>query len=322
MAPNRFNIRRAVYRPLRALARDQAHFHILIDIERNRNNRCAIEFRANYARAHRIAVQADEQVEQRRPVAHANILVTIERGCELFGIVERIEAALLIRQKRVIGHIVERDRRARRERMARTHENMRFGPEQRLENQFVGSEHLSNNLTIARRQVKHAKLAFHVGDIFDNLVRLFLAKCEIVARGIELANHVDERVHRERIVLARHAEMGHALRRILVFALEQLGLLEHLARVTQEGFTLFRNHHALIRAVENMHVHFLLKVVNRARDRRLRNVQPARGLGNAAAFRDFRDINELLEFHERAFRRVRAPMVAQEHAKPAQCYEL
>ena len=206
--------------------------------------------------------------------------------------------------------------------MARAHENMRFSPEQRLENQLVGSEHLSNNLAIARRQVKHAKLAFHVGDIFDNLVRLLLAKREIVARGIELANHVDERVYRERIVLARHAEMGHALRRILVFALEQLGLLEHLARVAQESFALFRNHHALVRAVENMHVHFLLKIVNRARDRRLRNVQPARGLGNAAAFRDFRDINELLEFHGRAFRRVRAPMVAQEHAKPARCYEL
>ena len=116
-------------------------------------------------------------------------------------------------------------------------------------------------------------------------------------------------------MLARHAKMGHALRRILVFALEQLGLLEHLARVAKESFALFRNCHALVRAVENMHVHFLLKVVNRARDRRLRNVQPARGLGNAAAFRDFRDINELLQFHGRTFRRVRAPMVAQEPAK-------
>ena len=35
MSSNRFNIRRAVYRTLRALARDQSHFHILIDIERH-----------------------------------------------------------------------------------------------------------------------------------------------------------------------------------------------------------------------------------------------------------------------------------------------
>lgn len=35
MSSNRFNICRAVYRTLRALARDQTHFHILIDIERN-----------------------------------------------------------------------------------------------------------------------------------------------------------------------------------------------------------------------------------------------------------------------------------------------
>lgn len=35
MSPNRLNIRRAVYRTLRALARDQTHFHILIDIERH-----------------------------------------------------------------------------------------------------------------------------------------------------------------------------------------------------------------------------------------------------------------------------------------------
>ena len=35
MSSNRLNIRRAVYRTLRALARDQSHFHILIDIERH-----------------------------------------------------------------------------------------------------------------------------------------------------------------------------------------------------------------------------------------------------------------------------------------------
>ena len=35
MSSNRFNIRRAVYRTLRTLARDQPHFHILIDIERH-----------------------------------------------------------------------------------------------------------------------------------------------------------------------------------------------------------------------------------------------------------------------------------------------
>lgn len=35
MSSNRFNIRHAVYRTLRALARDQSHFHILIDIERH-----------------------------------------------------------------------------------------------------------------------------------------------------------------------------------------------------------------------------------------------------------------------------------------------
>ena len=178
---------------------------------------------------------------------------------------------------------------------------MRIGSKQRLESQLVGGKHLPYDLTIARRQVEHAELAFHMGDVFDNLVRLLLAKREIVARGIELANHVDERVHRERIVLARHAEVRYALCGIFVFALKQFRLFEHLTCIAQEGFALFRNYHALIRAVENMHVHFLLKVVNRARDRGLRNVQPARGLGNAAAFRDFR--------------RVRAPMVAQEPAK-------
>ncbi len=78
-----------------------------------------------------------------------------------------------------------------------------------------------------------------MGDIFDNLVSLLLAQGKVVARGIELADHVNKRVHRERIVLARHAEVRHALRGIFVFVLKQFRLFEHLTCIAQEGFALF-----------------------------------------------------------------------------------
>ncbi len=68
-------------------------------------------------------------------------------------------------------------------------------------------------------------------DVLDNLVRLFLAQGKVVARSIKLTNHVDKRIDRKRVVLTRDREMRHLARLAAVAFLEQINLLEHLARI-------------------------------------------------------------------------------------------
>ena len=47
-----------------------------------------------------------------------------------------------------------------------------------------------------------------MGDVLGDLVRLLLAQGELVARGVVCANHVDEGIHGERVVLARDGGTG------------------------------------------------------------------------------------------------------------------
>lgn len=134
-------------------------------------------------------------------------------------------------------------------------------------------------------------------DILDNLVGLLLAQGKVVARGIELADHIDKRINGKGIMLAAHTKVRHLLGRTFVLALEQVGLVEHLARVPQEGLALLGHNDTLVGALKDMHTHLVFEIADRRGNRRLRHKEPARGLGDAAAFGNFDDISELLELH-------------------------
>ena len=134
-------------------------------------------------------------------------------------------------------------------------------------------------------------------DVLDNLVSLLLAQGKVVARGIKLTNHIDKRVNGKGIMLAAHTKVRHLLGRALVLAFEQIGLVEHLSRVAQEGLTLFGHNDALVGALKDAHTHLVFEIADRCGNRRLRHKEPARGLGNAAAFGNFDDISELLKLH-------------------------
>ena len=60
--------------------------------------------------------------------------------------------------------------------------------------------------------------------------------------------------------------MRHLLGRAFVLVLEQVGLIEHLARVAQEGFALLGHNDALVGALKNMHAHLIFEVANRRGD--------------------------------------------------------
>ena len=110
-------------------------------------------------------------------------------------------------------------------------EDMRRGAEESFEHELVGHQHALDDLAIVLGQVQDAELAFHMRDVLDNLVGLFLAQGKVVTRGIKLTNHIDKRINGKGIMLAAHAKMRHLLGCALVLALEQVGLVEYLARV-------------------------------------------------------------------------------------------
>ena len=75
---DRVDIGLTVARKRRVLARDDADLHVLVHIERNGDNTWTVELVADHARTHRVAVEAHGQVEQRRTVAHADILAALK----------------------------------------------------------------------------------------------------------------------------------------------------------------------------------------------------------------------------------------------------
>ena len=214
---------------------------------------------ANHARAHRVAVKAHGQVEQRRTVAHADILAALKRRGQLLGIVKRVVTALLVGQERVVFQILERHAGAGRQRMIGADEDVRRGAEEPFEHELVGHQHALDDLAVVLGQVQDAQLAFHMRDVLDNLVSLLLAQGKVVARGIELTDHIDKRVNGKGIMLATHAKVRHLLGLALVLAFEQIRLVEHLTRVAQEGLALLGHNDTLVGALKDVHTHLVFE---------------------------------------------------------------
>ncbi len=98
-------------------------------------------------------------------------------------------------------------------------------------------------------------------------------------------------------MLTAYAKVRHLLGCALVLALEQVGLVEHLARIAQEGLAFLGHNDALVSALKDMHTHLVFEIANRRGNRRLRHKEPARCLGDAATFGNLYHVPELLEFH-------------------------
>ena len=181
--------------------------------------------------------------------------------------------------------------------MVCTHKDVRRGAEEPFEHELVGRQHALDDLAIVLGQVQDAEFAFHMRDVLDNLVSLLLAQGKVVARGIELTDHIDKRVDGKGIMLAAHTKVRHLLGLSLVLTFEQIGLVKHLSRVAQEGLAFLGHNDALVGALKDVHAHLVFEIANRCGNRRLRHKEPARGLGDAAAFGNFDDIPELLKLH-------------------------
>lgn len=80
MLANRGDKRFSVAREVRVAPRDNAHLHVLFNFKGNRDDVFAVELVRDHARAHGVAIEAYEQVEQGGTVAHADVLVAAQRG--------------------------------------------------------------------------------------------------------------------------------------------------------------------------------------------------------------------------------------------------
>ncbi len=206
-------------------------------------------------------------------------------------------AALLVAEEGVVGQVVQGEARPACQGVLRAEEHVRLRPEERLERKVAGTNLTFEHLAVACAQVENAQLTAHARHVVYDLVRFLFSDSEIVTIRVELPDDVDEGVHCERVVLARHAEVRRGVGRALVAALEQVGLLEHLAGVAQEGLALLGERHALARAVEDLHAHLALQVAHGCRDAGLRHEEPARRLGDVAALRHLHRPRELLQLH-------------------------
>ena len=100
-------------------------------------------------------------------------------------------------------------------------------------------------------------------DILDNFVGLLLAQGKVVARGIELADYIDKRINGKGIMLAAHTKVRHLLGRAFILALEQVGLVEHLAGVGQEFRAVHGQGDALRGAGEDLDAQLVLQFADK-----------------------------------------------------------
>ena len=86
-----------------------ANFHVIIYPKKTRNDIRSIEGIVDDSAANGIAVQADEEIEERGAVANEDILFALERTLDFLGKIEGIVVALLIGKTREGGEVVQRD---------------------------------------------------------------------------------------------------------------------------------------------------------------------------------------------------------------------
>ena len=265
---------------------DKADAHSALHFERTRDDTRAVELAVDDARADREAVKTDDKAEQRGTVAHLNGFRHIEHTQQLLREIERVALALLENQIGIGFQLFERDARLLRKRMVFVDENVRCGGKQLLERQLVPAQQLGEHGFIRLAQIHDAKLAPPRGHIVDDLTGLRFAQDKAVAVGVELLHDIDKGVDREGIVLARHAELGLALLSRAEMLLHEVGLLQQLPRERQKLLALARHGHALVRAHERRHAHFLFQIVYRRAQARLRDEQALCRVRNVAAFRN------------------------------------
>ena len=246
----------------------------------------AVQFFANNARAERVTVEADHQVQHGRAVVRLDGAVVFARAQDFFGKVERTVVALFEGEARVIGKLVERDERLLRERVALPQVNVGLAFDELVEREITCVEQALDHLAVKVAQVEDADIALERGDVLDDFPRARLADGELVLVGIEQLDSLDKALDGEGVVLRGYGELLLALARLAVLIHDDFVMVVQLARIRDEFLALVRERHAAARAVEDEDVHLVFEVADGGRERRLRDIELFGGLVEGAGFCD------------------------------------
>ena len=98
---------------------DIADLYVIVHQQRDGHDVLSVQFLADDATADGVAVQSDQQVEQRRPVPDNNVLFAVPRTEDLLSEVKGIVLSLFIGQPRVGRQVLQGYRGPCRQRVGR-----------------------------------------------------------------------------------------------------------------------------------------------------------------------------------------------------------
>lgn len=259
----------------------------------------AVELLAHDARAERVAVEPDHQVDHRGAVVDLDGLGVVVHGRQLLGKVEGVVAALLKGEEGVVAQLLAVDLCAVGKRVVFPQKDIGLAVHQLVELNVVRAEDLRDDVAVEVAEVEDADLATQACDVVDDLARLALTDGEIVFGGVEALGHLHEGLDREGIVLRRHAELLFQLVGMRVLLRQRLVLVVDLTGIVDELLPVVRQRHAASAAVEDGDAELTLQLLHRAGERGLGDVEPFRRLVHRAGLGNDDGIVELLERHGR-----------------------
>ena len=255
-------------------------------LERHRHIIRPVDFLADNARAKRVAVQAHHQVQHGGAVVRLDGTMIFVCTQYFFGEVVAAALALFKGEARILRKVSQVYRLARRQRVALPHVGVGQAVDQVVEFQFALLEQVGDVLAIEIAQVKHAYLALERRHVVDDFLGFRLADGKVVVVEVELLDHLDKALDRERVVLRGDGELL-ALHFALAIAFQHsLVVVVQLVRLGDELLPRDSERDTATRAVENHDTDFVLEVVDGRGQGRLRNKQGFGGLVEGADLGD------------------------------------
>ncbi len=133
--------------------------------------------------ADRVAGEADEEVEERRPVADGNVPGAAPCALQLLGKVERVVIPLLVGEPGIGIQILRGEDSLFRKRVGGTEKDVGRGLKQKVKGESMVPELPCHHRLVEVVAVEDADLALKGGDILQNLVGSGLPDGEVVLRA-------------------------------------------------------------------------------------------------------------------------------------------
>ena len=271
-----------------------ADAHLVIHLEGAGYDIFPVQILIDDAAADRVAIEADQKVEQRRAVTDHDVLRAVPGAQDLLGVVEGIVLALLVGEAGIRLEILKPDGLLSGERAGCADEDVGLRREEKVKFQAAFPHDLPENRLIETIQVEDADRAPVLGDVVQDFPGLRLADAEIILRAAVLSEQLGKCLDREGVVLRGDAELVPGRRLPQVLLPDQVHLLRDLPRVAEKFLTIGRHCNPVVCAVENADAELIFQLMDCGREARLGEKKPAGSLGDASRLRDENDIIQLI----------------------------